>query len=114
MRDNCRQGIIYSMSGQYTTIITYFVQAIILAPQSVTLEGITFTKSFVESHIIIQNPNNNSQFVTVNGVHGVFSDTREMMRILSGPPSDETTFNPLVDPATLFTKEAYVSVMSVG
>ena len=42
----------------------------ILMPIGVTIENIEITRDFVENHIILFNPSNKNQFITINGQVG--------------------------------------------
>lgn len=59
----------------------------------------------METHIITSNPSNPEQFVTMNGVLGAFTPSREILNALSLPVHKKSTadFNPLADTQTLFS-----------
>eukprot|EP01113_Clastostelium_recurvatum_P002677 TRINITY_DN11134_c0_g1_i1.p1 TRINITY_DN11134_c0_g1~~TRINITY_DN11134_c0_g1_i1.p1 ORF type:complete len:892 (-),score=240.99 TRINITY_DN11134_c0_g1_i1:1222-3897(-) len=71
----------------------------IIAPQNVTLEGIEITRAFVETHVIVINPRNSNQFLSLNGVHGLINSAHDAINVISGPPE---LFDPLTDLKALF------------
>eukprot|EP01118_Nematostelium_gracile_P015409 TRINITY_DN6171_c0_g1_i1.p1 TRINITY_DN6171_c0_g1~~TRINITY_DN6171_c0_g1_i1.p1 ORF type:complete len:569 (-),score=107.38 TRINITY_DN6171_c0_g1_i1:50-1756(-) len=90
-------------------IVQYILQneASILVPQDVTLEPLNITGDFLESHVIITNPKNTHHFVTMNGILGVFSPSKDKIFLISVPISKrrESGLNPLIDPFTVFSTE---------
>jgi len=96
-------------------VITRF-EASILAPQSVNLENIEITRDFIEAHLIIVNPRNSLQWVSLNGILGVFSAERETLFVLDqsnynqfDPRSPKLKLDPLLtDLSDLFESERSV------
>eukprot|EP01105_Mastigella_eilhardi_P026909 TRINITY_DN798_c0_g1_i6.p1 TRINITY_DN798_c0_g1~~TRINITY_DN798_c0_g1_i6.p1 ORF type:complete len:729 (-),score=218.13 TRINITY_DN798_c0_g1_i6:1726-3912(-) len=79
------------------------LEATLLVPQSVSLEGVTLSPSFVRAHIVICNPNNASQFVSLSGVMGILDMQKDNLFVVSPPPP---SFDPLTGkPEQLFTTE---------
>jgi len=76
--------------------------AIIFAPQNVTLDNVTVTRGFVEAHVAFVNPHNSSQFSSLSGIRGIFSEKRDFVLILEGPPSDSERFQFFSDPSAIF------------
>lgn len=70
------------------------VNLVVLVPANVTLEGMSITNTFIETHLVTTNPNqmNNSQFVSVNGVRGVFSSGKDSLTVLQPPPKEGFDF----------------------
>eukprot|EP00656_Telonema_subtile_P054116 TRINITY_DN7998_c0_g1_i3.p1 TRINITY_DN7998_c0_g1~~TRINITY_DN7998_c0_g1_i3.p1 ORF type:complete len:600 (-),score=192.71 TRINITY_DN7998_c0_g1_i3:74-1873(-) len=70
------------------------VNLVVLVPANVTLEGMSITSTFIETHLVTTNPNqmNDSQFVSVNGVRGVFSSGKDSLTVLQPPPKDGFEF----------------------
>ena len=57
----------------------------VLVPANVTLEGIKITPAFIETHLVTTNPAQMTQFVSVNGVRGIFSSGKDSLTILHPP-----------------------------
>jgi hypothetical protein len=79
--------------AQYAPVRKILVErrGTILLPQSVCLSDIDITPVFVNSHIAICNANNNDQFITLNGLYGVFDEKHESVAVLGFVP-DQARF----------------------
>jgi len=58
---------------------------VVLVPANVTLEGMKITPAFIETHLVTTNPAQMTQFVSVNGVRGIFSNGKDSLTILHPP-----------------------------
>eukprot|EP00658_Telonema_sp_P-2_P031377 TRINITY_DN2348_c0_g1_i2.p1 TRINITY_DN2348_c0_g1~~TRINITY_DN2348_c0_g1_i2.p1 ORF type:complete len:488 (+),score=119.52 TRINITY_DN2348_c0_g1_i2:88-1551(+) len=64
------------------------VSLVVLVPANVTLEGMNITSTFIETHLVTTNPAQmkECQFVSVNGVRGLFSKGKDSLTVLQAPP----------------------------
>jgi hypothetical protein len=81
------------------------IQPAIVAPQSVTIENVSLTPAFINTHLISIDPSNPSHFVSTNGLRGVISDKRDMIYIVEAPPANDDAIEFLRDPASSFKKK---------
>lgn len=100
------------LENENKDIISFIKQneATVLAPQTVTLENIDISRDFVEAHIIISNPNNDKQWITMSGIFGLFDDKRETVRVLNSNQQLQP-FDPLVPPSTLFSSSLFENLL---
>lgn len=59
---------------------------VVLVPANVTLEAATITEAFIDTHLVTTNPDVMTQFVSVNGVRGVFGNGKDSLCVLHPPP----------------------------
>eukprot|EP01114_Cavostelium_apophysatum_P013861 TRINITY_DN3451_c0_g1_i2.p1 TRINITY_DN3451_c0_g1~~TRINITY_DN3451_c0_g1_i2.p1 ORF type:complete len:581 (+),score=137.83 TRINITY_DN3451_c0_g1_i2:144-1886(+) len=86
---------------RFTDVLVFIEQneASVFLPQSVTLENIEITRDFVETHVVICNPSESRQWMTMNGFFGMFNTARETVHIVG---DKESRFDPLVPLPILF------------
>jgi len=58
---------------------------------------------FLQSHIAVVNQSNPHQFITMNGIRGIFSEDMNSVQILEGPPTGEECITFFEEPTRLFT-----------
>jgi len=105
-RDNNRLLKLIRENPSYKDVLNFVTinEASILAPQNVTLDNVSITRSFIETHVVLINPNDQNQFVSMNGILGVISPEQETLHIISFA-HHSPSFNPLVDLKILFDSE---------
>eukprot|EP01028_Stygiella_incarcerata_P007298 TRINITY_DN3011_c0_g1_i2.p1 TRINITY_DN3011_c0_g1~~TRINITY_DN3011_c0_g1_i2.p1 ORF type:complete len:875 (-),score=266.26 TRINITY_DN3011_c0_g1_i2:14-2563(-) len=75
----------------------------LLVPQQVSIETLRMSTEFIKTHIIVLNPLDSLEFISLSGVRGVLSPTFEEVVILSGPPEDPRLFHAFLEnPISLF------------
>ncbi len=80
-------------------------KAIILAPQNVTIENVVISRDLLETHIVMVDPNNINQWVSMNGIVGVIDPKQDRIYILSSA-HHSPCFNPLtLDLKSIFQSE---------
>lgn len=83
----------------------------VLAPPLPT-KPIHFSMEFVQAHVVYFNKNNPHEFISLNGLRGVFSDKFDEVRILQGPPTSDDKIAFFNDPYCLFDK-GYVTQSNI-
>lgn len=69
------------------------------SPNSIVAPSI----DFLQSHIAIVNKQNPNQFITMNGIRGVFAPDGVSILIIDGPPTGEECIAFFEEPSKLFT-----------
>ena len=57
----------------------------IFLPQNVSLAEIDLTPTFMKLHLGLVNPKNTTQFISMGGIHGIFSADRQMVHVIAVP-----------------------------
>lgn len=61
------------------------------------------SRTFIQSHIVYVNPTNPFQWISLNGVRGLFSEKFDSVLVLAGPPTEsEESISFFKDPFSLF------------
>nr|CAG4708532.1 unnamed protein product [Naegleria fowleri] len=72
-------------------------------PSSTSNSAITPNIDFMQSHIAFVNQHNPHQFITMNGIRGIFTEDFGAIQILQGPPTGEECISFFQEPKSLFT-----------
>lgn len=111
-------------SKRYRDIVSLIIErdATILAPYSQSYEvlktpvspkqtppspsafpkPVQLSMEFIQAHVIYFNKKNPHEFISLNGLRGVFSDKFDEIRILQGPPVGDDKIAFFNDPYCLF------------
>ncbi|KAG2386301.1 hypothetical protein C9374_002747 [Naegleria lovaniensis] len=72
-------------------------------PSSTSNSATTPNIDFMQSHIAFVNQHNPHQFITMNGIRGIFTEDFGAIQILQGPPTGEECISFFQEPKSLFT-----------
>ena len=105
--------LLKALREEYDDILKIFSpqnDAFIVVPQNIMIENLNISRAMVESHILLPNPKNPLQCITLNGIHLLFSKAKDNFCVINLPHQSSNkpcAYNPLIDLSTFFEIEKY-------